>query len=330
MDIQDIARLAKVSTATVSRVLNKSASVRPQTAQRVQRVVDKMGYIPNRNARNLRVRHSKLYGLIVSDVKNPFFPDLIDGFEALAAAHGIDVIFTHTNYDPERLGHCLRRMAERNVDAIAVMTSEINLSALQRIRSLKIPVVLLDQTSTGSSFPNVLTDFDSGLMKALRHLRDLGHSQIGFLAGPSGFDSVSRRRDAFIAAMKKLRLKVHPKWIVTGALTISGGSSAMEALLEMPSRPTAIMTTNDQMALGALQAAHRAHLDVPRDLSIIGFDDLPVSTILNPALTTISLSRLEIAERAFSFLHRKPRNNPSPIHPNLIVRETTAPPPKPR
>jgi LacI family transcriptional regulator len=331
MDIQEVARLAKVSTATVSRVINSSSKVRPETAARVQHIIEKTAYIPNRSARSLRVRHSRLFGLIVSDVKNPFFPELIDGFEALATSHGIDVIFTHTNYDSARLDHCLRRMAERNVDGIAVMTSETDSAALARIKRLNVPVVLLDQ-EPGCGFDNVLTDFDSGFADAVLHLKNLGHVDIGFIAGPEGFASVHRRRDAFILAMKTLRLKLHARWIVTGDLHIEGGQAAMEELLAMATVPTAVVTTNDLMAVGALQAAHNAGIDVPRELSIVGFDDLPVSAMLNPPLTTICMSRQEIASRAFSCLLKLCRieskipGDGHRIHPALTVRRSTAPP----
>ena len=125
MDIVQVAKRANVSTATVSRVLNGFPGVREKTAQRVRRAVAEMNYVPNPNARSLRAGRTRLFGLIVSDVNNPFFPELIDAFEALASAQGIEVIFTHTNYDPKRLQSCIRRMIERSVDAIAVMTSEV-------------------------------------------------------------------------------------------------------------------------------------------------------------------------------------------------------------
>lgn len=331
MDIQEVARLAKVSTATVSRVINRSPKVRPETAAHVLRIVEETAYIPNRSARSLRVRHSRLFGLIVSDVRNPFFPELIDGFEALATSHGIDVIFTHTNYDAARLEHCLRRLAERNVDGIAMMTSETNADALSRMKKLNVPMVLLDQ-APDCGFDNVVTDFERGFAEAVLHLNNLGHVDIGFIAGPAGFQSVRRRREAFVLAMKDLRLKIHPRWMVTGDLHLEGGQAAMEELLAMVDRPTAVVTTNDLMAVGALQAAHAAGVDVPRELSIVGFDDLPVSEMLTPPLTTICMSRQEIAERAFRYLlkacrieSKVPKAGPK-IHPALTVRGSTAAP----
>ena len=130
MDIQQVAKRAKVSTATVSRVLNGATNVREKTSAHVRSVIAEMNYVPNTHARSLRVGRARMFGLIVSDINNPFFPELIDAFEALATEQGIDVIFTHTNYDPKRLQSCIRRMVERSVDGIAVMTSEVNQEAL--------------------------------------------------------------------------------------------------------------------------------------------------------------------------------------------------------
>ncbi len=333
MDIESVARLAKVSTATVSRVINDSPAVRPATAQRVRKVIEQVGYVPNRSARNLRVRHTRLFGLIVSDVRNPFFAELIDGFDAMATAHGIDVIFTHTNYEPERLKHCLRRMVERNVDGIAVLGSEANAAAIASVNRLKIPVVVLDQSANGPACSNILTDFDGGFLEAVRHLKELGHVDIGFIAGPGEFESVKRRQQAFLRAMKRLKLTVHAEWTVTGDLHLEGGIAAMETLLAMKSRPTALVSTNDLMAVGALQAAHRAGLDVPGELSIIGFDDLPISAMVHPALTTISMSRQEIASRAFAALMNAASVTERvirfehDIEPTLVVRSSTAAPP---
>jgi len=202
MDIIQVAKHAKVSTATVSRVLNGFPGVREKTALRVRRAIAEMHYVPNPNARNLRVGRTRLFGLIVSDVNNPFFPELIDAFEALAAAEGIEVIFTHTNYDLKRLHSCIRRMIERSVDAIAVMTSEVEEEALQQAVRAGIPVVLMNQRKLAARYPNVPVDYSAGFREALEHLLSLGHRDIGFIAGPQSLNSARGRKDAFTAALK--------------------------------------------------------------------------------------------------------------------------------
>lgn len=330
MDIQQVSKRAGVSTATVSRVLNGSAKVRQETAQRVQRVIAELNYIPNNSARNLRTGRSEMFGLIVSDIKNPFFPDLIDQFEALASAQNIDVVFTHTSYSTQRLAACIRRLTERNVDGIAVMTSEVDEAALQMARTSRIPLVLLNQPSLRSSYPNVLVDYSRGYREAVEHLVQLRHRSIVFLAGPDSLSSVRRRRKAFEAAARRFHIPTGGAHLIFADMQVEGGRTAIEGVLARKARPTAIIAANDLMAIGALQAATAAGLRVPQDISIIGFDDLPLATIMRPRLTTIHLSRNQIAMEAFAQLEqslqrasRNPKHANRTVHPRLVVREST-------
>lgn len=332
MDIQQVARQAGVSTATVSRVLNGSSKVREETSERVRQIIAELNYVPNTSARNLRIGRSELYGLIVSDIKNPFFPDLIDHFEALAAAQGIDVVFTHTNYDRQRLATCVRRLVERNVDGIAVMTSEVDETMLQVATRRHIPIVLLNQPSLNSQYSNVLVDYTRGYREAVEHLAGLGHQDIVFLTGPESLSSVARRRKAFENAARKYRIVSGERQLLMGDMRVEGGRAAIESILLRKVRPTALVAANDLMAIGALQAAHAAGMNVPKDISIIGFDDLPLATIMHPQLTTIQLSRHEIAAEAFAQLGHLRQKQMSDalrpekkVHPRLVIRESTGP-----
>lgn len=331
MDIQQVAQRAGVSTATVSRVLNGSNKVREKTAEHVQHVIAELNYVPNNSARNLRIGRSELFGLIVSDIKNPFFPELIDHFEALAAAQGIDVIFTHTNYNKERLATCIRRLVERNVDGIAVMTSEVDEPALELSTQRKVPVVLLNQTRLNRKYSDVMIDYSRGFREAMQHLTGLGHRNIVFVTGPQHLSSIQRRQAAFRAAAKKFGVLRGEDQVVLGDLHVESGRIAMESLLSRKRPPSAVITANDLMAVGALQAVNAAGLRVPEDISIIGFDDLPLATMMHPPLTSIHLSRREIAAEAFSQLmqlhqHRDgvTRSVNRKVHPRLIVRGSTA------
>lgn len=331
MNIEDIATRAGVSTATISRVINNSPKVRPDTAEHVQRIIEECHYVPNSSARSLRVGRTRLFALIVSDIKNPFFPELIDRFEALAAQQGIDVIFTHTNYDPARLQHCLRRMVERNVDGIAVMTSEIDQASLKHLRRTKVPLVLLNQpAAVAKGFDNIWVDYTSGFQQAVEHLRKLGHREIAFLAGPSNLSSAVRRLAAFDNALKKFQLTRRERLIVEGDLHVEGGRAAMDKLLNASRRPTAVISANDLMAFGAIQSAHSHGLSIPKDISIVGFDNIDICTMSNPPLTSIGLSRKEIATRAFKVLYkiyatdRKVRVSTQVISTDLVVRSSTS------
>ena len=334
MDILQVAKRAGVSTATVSRVINRFPGVRQQTTARVLRAIEELNYVPNPNARSLRVGRTRLFGLIVSDVNNPFFPELIDAFESLAAAHRIEVIFTHTNYEPERLRSCIRRMIERSVDAIAVMTSEIEEESLRRAVMAGVPVVLMNQHKLIGKYPNVLVEYTTGFREALKHLLFLGHRDLGFIAGPQQLSSAHDRKAAFKAALRTHGLHVRADWIATGDLRVEGGRAAMQQLLAARPRPTAVLATNDLMAVGAMQAAHEAKIRVPEEISLIGFDDLPIASMVHPPLTTIRHPRRELAARAFACLQQAlQEGNTMPdtiLHPHLILRESTAAPPRRR
>ena len=330
MDILQVAKRANVSTATVSRVINGLPGVREKTSDRVRRAIAELNYVPNTNARSLRMGRTRLFGLIVSDINNPFFPELIDAFESLAAAQGIEVIFTHTNYDPIRFHNCVRRMIERNVDAIAVMTSEVEEEALQQATTAGVPIVLMNQRELAGKYPNVLVDYSVGFREALVHLLALGHSNIGFIAGPQTLDSARRRKDAFKSALKSHGLRMRAEWTAIGDMKVEGGRAAMDKLLSCNSSPTAVVTSNDLMAIGALQAAHAAHVSVPKNLSIIGFDDLPVASMMHPALSTIRLPRNLVAAQAFACLQQAILGGAGaavePVQPHLVIRNSTAPP----
>src|SRR5580692_8488635 len=321
MDILQVAKRAKVSTATVSRVLNGFPGVHEKTLARVRQAIADLNYVPNPNARSLRMGRSRLFGLIVSDVNNPFFPELIDAFESLAAAQGIEVIFTHTNYDPKRLHSCIRRMIERSVDGIAVMTSEVEEESLQQAVRAGIPLVLMNQHKLADKYPNVPVEYSSGFREALEHLLSLGHRDIGFIAGPQSLNSARGRKDAFAAALKSHGIHVRNEWIAIGDMRVEGGRKAMDALLARRPRPTAVLASNDLMAVGALQAAHASRIHVPRDLSLIGFDDVPIAGMMHPPLSTIRHPRREVAGRAFDSLWKTVRGetvtHDSPLQPHL-------------
>jgi LacI family transcriptional regulator len=221
-------------------------------------------------------------------------------------------------------------MVERNVDAIAVMTSEVEEAALEQATVAGVPLVLMNQRELAGKYPDVLVEYSSGFREALVHLLSLGHSQIGFIAGPQTLNSARGRKDAFRAALKSHGLHVRSEWITIGSMRVDGGRMAMEKLLACQPRPTAVITSNDLMAVGALQAAVAARIRVPKDMSIIGFDDLPIATMVHPALSTIRLPRNEVAERAFGILQQLLRGSKiepvAAVQPHLVIRNSTAPP----
>ncbi|MDR3734597.1 MAG: LacI family DNA-binding transcriptional regulator [Acidobacteriaceae bacterium] len=327
MDILSVARRAGVSSATVSRALNGSNKVRESTAARVQKAIEDLNYVPNHSARSLRSGRTNLYGIIVSDIRNPFFPDLIEHFESLATQHGIDVTFANTGYSEPRLLASVRRLLERGVDGLAVLTSEVSTTALAKIRESGVSVVFLNQPLVIGNFQNIGIDYDRCFREAVDHLRMLGHKQIAFVAGPPSLSSAVRRRKAFLAAMKSCKLPFRDDWLIEGDHRITGGQFAAERLFSLHPQPTAVVCSNDMTAIGVLQAANRLGRKVPEELSVIGFDDLFLDELIQPALTTLNLSRQEIATRAFFALHAgrgTGANSRTPaIVPQLVIRAST-------
>ncbi|MHB1021887.1 MAG: LacI family DNA-binding transcriptional regulator [Acidobacteriaceae bacterium] len=330
MNIKEVAKLARVSTATVSRTINGSDKVTPKTAERVRRAIESLDYYPNHNARALGSGRSRIYGLIISDITNPFFPDLVKGFEDVAVKHGMEVIVANTGYSSDRMKICVQRMLERKVDGVAIMTSEMDKHLIQEFSKRGIPLVFLDTGTPGAGVSNISIDYSEGIHQAVEHLVELNHKHIGFIAGPMELASARTRKNAFLKAMQQSGMRVNPKLIQEGNHKIEGGYAAMERLIEMSDKVTAVLSSNDLTAIGAIRALQHHHLQIPEDISIVGFDDIEISTYLHPALTTVKLSRIEIATHAFNALHaanqRLDKQGSSyAIQPQLVVRESTGP-----
>ena len=301
MNIKEVARLAKVSTATVSRTINGSDKVTPETSERVRRAIEQLGFYPNTWARALGSGRSSLYGLIISDITNPFFPELVKSFEDIAVQNGQEVLVANTNYDPARAELCVRRMLQRKVDGVAMMTSEMDPRFITEFQNREIPLVFLDTGNAQKLTSNILVDYASGIDAAVEHIIGLGHTEIAFISGPVTLRSAVIRREAFIGCLKRTGLGAG--LMEQGNHKVDGGHEAMTRLLNRKKRPTAVLTSNDMTAIGALGAIHEKGLRVPEDISLVGFDDIQITAFTQPALTTVRLSRDEIARVAFRALY---------------------------
>jgi DNA-binding LacI/PurR family transcriptional regulator len=330
LDMRDIAKLAGVSSATVSRVINQSVVVKPATAERVRRVIAELKFFPNNSATTLKRGNSSTYGLIIPDITNPFFPELIRSFEKILVENNREMLMTTTDFHPSRIQQSIRRMLVRKVDGVALVASEIETESIESLIRNRVPLVTMDRRITGPGLSDVLINNTSGMDQAIKHLKNLGHKEIGFIGGTIGPTISDHREQAFIKAMKKHDLKPNPEFMRVGNYRIPGGEAAMAELLHCSLRPTAILTANDLTAIGALRVIHHLGLTVPGDFSVIGFDDIELSDILHPPLTTLRLSRQEFAEIFFEALEAM-RGHPNitghqySIKTSLIVRESTGP-----
>jgi DNA-binding LacI/PurR family transcriptional regulator len=301
MNIREVARLARVSTATVSRTINGSDKVTPETKERVRRAIEQLGFYPNTWARALGSGRSNLYGLIISDITNPFFPELVKSFEDIAVQHGQEVLVANTNYDPARMEVCVGRMLQRKVDGVAILTSEMEPRLITELQKREIPLVFLDTGEAQKLTSNILVDYVAGVDAAVEHIVGLGHTEIAFISGPMTLRSALIRREAFVGCLK--RRGIGAGLMEEGNHQVNGGHEAMERLLRRKTRPTAVLASNDMTAIGALGAIHEQGMRVPEDISIVGFDDIQISAFTQPALTTVRLSRDEIARVAFRALY---------------------------
>ena len=329
MNISEIAKRANVSTATVSRTLNQSGPVKAATARKVWRAVTEMNYFPNSHARALVSGRSRLIGLIVSDITNPFFPELIRAFQDLAAQKQYDILLTSTDYLTSRMTECLRRMLERKVDGVAMMTSEMDLGLIKELSRRNVPIVFMDVGQTGPRMSHVAIDYGNGIRQAVDHVASLGHRNISFISGPLDLHSARTRRQAFLDGLRHHGLTTDRKMIREGTHTAEGGEEAMSALLRLSRPPTAVVCSNDWTAIGAMHAVHAAGLAVPADLSIVGFDDIPLARYTNPALTTVRMTASDVGATAFNALFRligeeAAEGDVYQIPTKLVVRGSTA------
>ncbi|HTJ30119.1 MAG TPA: LacI family DNA-binding transcriptional regulator [Acidobacteriaceae bacterium] len=327
MDIRTVAERAKVSIATVSRTINRVPTVNAKLAKRVWDAIHELNYFPNTQARALVSGRSGILGIIVSEITNPFFPELIQGFEDIAIEHGYEILVSSTNYDPRRMALCIRRMLERKAEGVAVMTFGIEAPLLDQLAEREIPLVFVD---TGPDSPGVSllkVDYHHGIRQGVQHLAALGHRNIAFISGPHHLHSAQARLEAFQQSLHECGIVVHPSFIVEGDHTHEGGIRAMEKLLTLKKLPTAVMCSNDMTAIGVLHKAHRAGLRVPTDLSVIGFDDVQMARVMIPPLTSIQMSRSELARAAVTALRSHVESTQPErelfIPTSLIVREST-------
>jgi LacI family transcriptional regulator len=332
IDIRGVASHARVSIATVSRTINHVPTVDPELAARVWSAVAELNYFPNTQARALVSGKSKLLGLIVSEITNPFFPELIQEFERFAVERGYEILIASTSHDVKKMEMCSRRMLERKVDGVAIMTFGIQDLLLDRFVAERIPAVVMDVTSVHPNTTVLSVDYRAGILEGVAHLRALGHSKIGFISGPLRLRSATTRKQAFLHSLRELGLKPTASWMVEGDHTLDGGRDAMQAILAQKQWPTAVMCSNDMTAIGVQHALFEAGLKVPDDFSLIGFDDIHLTEYTIPPLTTVRMACADLAQNAVRCLlsHVEPDGRPQETAANistrLILRQTTGSP----
>jgi LacI family transcriptional regulator len=328
--LTDVAALAGLSPATVSRYLNGRLDLPQATRDRIESAIVTLGYRPNLLARRLSTGRSEAISLVVPDIANPFFAEIAGGVGAQARAYGLALYLTITDGDPLREAEALRALADNAVEGMILATRRPDDGRLAQLLSRHRQVVLLDEDIPGAPVPGIFAENAQGARMATQALIAAGHRDIAMIAGPPGVMSMRERQDGFLQAMDAAGLPVPPGRIVAGDYSRAHGRAAGLSLLRGPAPPTAIFATADVIAIGVIESVRACGLSVPRDLSVTGFDDMEFADLIDPPLTTIRQPAAQMGLLAVDRLRDLMAGRPTPpvtrLPVTLIARRSVAAP----
>ncbi|HMF75871.1 MAG TPA: LacI family DNA-binding transcriptional regulator [Bryobacteraceae bacterium] len=300
--IKDVARLAGVCHSTVSRALRNHGVVNAETADRIRRIAKEVGYRPNSIGRSLATRHTNTVGVVVTTVADPFVAEVVAGIEAVLHDEGYAVFLANSNAIPEREVSVVRSFHERRVDGVLVMASRVGSLYKPLLQELDVPIVLIDNQYPGGFAHSISIDDRGGARLAVRHLIGLGHRRIAYLGDQFGLQADADRLAGYHDELQAAGIAGSAELVVQGDGKPEKGRIAMGSLLALREPPTAVFCYNDMTAIGALRCLHAAGWSVPGRISVVGFDDLPIASFLEPPLTTVLQPRIEMGRRAARML----------------------------
>ncbi|MEM7566080.1 MAG: LacI family DNA-binding transcriptional regulator [Pseudomonadota bacterium] len=332
--MQDVARAARVSTATVSRVLSNSGPVAERTREAVMEAVRGTGYRANQAARNLRMRRAGAILILVPNLGKPFYSGILAGLSEGFADSGYELLIADTESGAVRDDALATYFADGRIDGAVCLDGDVSPETLRMADAQDVSgrIVFLCEWPDGRDFPIIASDNAAGARAAVRHLHELGHRRIAHVTGPEGNVLTAARREGMLAERAALDLPTRPDWIIRGDFSLESGRRAANALLAMDERPTAVFCSADMVAFGLIAGLSEGGLDVPTDISVVGFDDIEMSQYYVPALTTIRQDRQRMGRRAATALLERladPSRPPTPeplIPIELVVRASTAAP----
>lgn len=328
MSLEEVAKKAGVSVATVSRVLNNVAAVKSSTRARVMKAATELKYHPNLHARSLARGSNRTLGIIVSNMENPFFFDIFRTLQADAHARGYEVVVANTDYSPEQLVASIRLMIGWRVSGLGAIVSEMDTDLLRLITDSRIPTVFYDVGTPAENITNIRVDYRRGMHKIVEYLHSLNHKRMAFVGHHSTLRPIDERRQSFLETVREFGCEAVNT--VAAADRLEGGLSAARELLSSGSKPTAIVCVNDFMAVGVLRYMRERNIRVPQDISVTGFDNIKLAEFSSPPLTSVHiprerighlvLERLLSGDKKLGFAGRELW-----IDPELVVRESTGP-----
>jgi DNA-binding LacI/PurR family transcriptional regulator len=327
--MSEVAARAGVSKATVSRVLNRTHAIAPETERRVLEVVRQLKYHKNVHAHRLATGRSDLFGLVISEIANPYFPEIIRGFQAEAWDRGSDVVLCNTEYDPQRSLSVIQKLIESDVRGVAIMTASLSKGVTSELIAAGIGLVFCNLGPAERLVSNISIDYQRGIVQAIEHVVQLGHRYAAVIAGPQDNHTAVIIKRALVAGLRERKLKVTA--VVNSNYRVDAGASAVRALLAAPELPTVIFCGSDLIAMGAMNALEEAGVRVPADVSMIGIDDISFAFLARPPLTTIRVPRERLGRIAFQALDKmlklkRRKGIDHYLETDLVIRRSTAPP----
>jgi DNA-binding LacI/PurR family transcriptional regulator len=326
--MREVAKRAGVSPATVSRVLNKTHYISPDTAERVLAVVNLLQYHKNVHARRLSTGQSNLLGLVISEITNPYFPELIKGFQAAAWDRGFDVLLFNTEYSEGRTQSVFTKLIESDVAGVAVMTASVDRTMTAELTAAHISVVFSELGPAGTLVSNISINYQRGISQAIEHVVGLGHRRVAVIAGPAENRTSVIIRQTLEAGLNERQIDPFP--VTHCDSHLGAGASAVRTILSSPKMPSVIFCGSDRIAMGAMSALEEAGVKIPEDVSVIGVDDVSFAFLTRPPLTTIRVPREQLGRTAFEALDKmlrlkRHKGAEYSLETELIVRKSTAP-----
>jgi LacI family transcriptional regulator len=328
--MKDVAEKAGISLSTASQVLSGSTklAISKETRRRVLDIAKELNYRPNRNAQLLAQRAGDTFGLVISEIANPFFPEIIQSFESAAAARGFEIVLCNTEYDERRARAAVEKLLNNKVRGVAVVTSQFEPALIEHLTAQGVPIVSLN-AAPAPGVSTIEVDFAEGLHAAVEHLKKLGHRHFAAITGPADVTSAERYAVTLRRVMEERGAILQR--VLECNYRLEGGMEAIRTLLSETSFPTAILCGNDLIALGAISVLEQVGRSVPEDVSIVGFDDIVYARLSRPPLTTVAVPRAELGRAAFDTLYRmqrgkRKRSEAVTLGTELVIRKSTAPP----
>lgn len=326
--MKDIARLAGVSTSTVSHVINKSRFVSDEIAERVNNAAQQLNYAPSALARSLKMNRTKTIGMLVTTSTNPFFGEVVKGVERSCYHQGYNLILCNTEGDNQRMKASINTLLQKRVDGLLLMCSTLEGERLDVFdRYPDIPIVVMDWGPILFASDKIQDNSLQGGYMATKHLIECGHKEIGCITGPLIRHQAQMRYEGYKRALAEAGIAINPDWIVESDFECEGGYQAFEKLYQRGKLPSALFVSNDMMAMGVIQAASQRGLRVPDDLSLIGYDDVHIAKFMTPALTTIHQPKYRLGKAAVDTLLYRLENPDTTaqvvqLEPTLVVRSS--------